>query len=122
MKIGLVLEGSYPYVSGGVSSWTQTLIEEMPNVSFEIISIQPNEKRPEEMKYPLPPNVSGITHLYLHDVGERAKGRIKWDAEEEEHVSDWLMLKSPNRQALRLLGKKVPRVKCFLQASSFGKT
>lgn len=63
MRIGLVLEGSYPYVSGGVSSWTQTLIEAMPEVSFEIISIQPTEKRPEEMKYVFPPNVSGITHL-----------------------------------------------------------
>ena len=88
MKIGLVLEGSYPYVSGGVSSWTQTLIEEMPDVEFQIISIQPTVKRPEDMKYVLPENVSGITHLYLNESGVKGKGRMKLAPEEERKLSD----------------------------------
>ncbi|TCI70350.1 DUF3492 domain-containing protein [Exiguobacterium sp. SH0S7] len=119
MKIGLVLEGSYPYVSGGVSSWTQTLIEAMPEVEFEIISIQPSIKRPEDMKYELPQNVSGITHLYLSDMDKKAKGRMKLDAEDERKISEWLMLKNPNRQALGILGKQVPSSQAFFSSEFF---
>lgn len=119
MKIGLVLEGSYPYVSGGVSSWTQTLIEAMPEVEFEIISIQPSIKRPEDMKYELPQNVSGITHLYLSEMDKKAKGRMKLDSEEESKVSEWLMLKNPNQQALSILGKQVPSSEAFFSSEFF---
>lgn len=119
MKIGLVLEGSYPYVSGGVSSWTQTLIEEMPDVEFQIISIQPTVKRPEDMKYVLPENVSGITHLYLNESGVKGKGRMKLAPEEERKLSDWLMLKSPNRQALGIIGTRVPSSEAFFASEFF---
>lgn len=121
MRIGLVLEGSYPYVSGGVSSWTQTLIEAMPDVEFEIISIQPTPKRPEEMKYVLPQNVSGITHLYLSDEEEKKTGHMKLNREDEQKVSDWLMLKNPNRQALGIIGKKVPSSQAFFASEFFWK-
>ena len=29
--VALVVEGSYPYVTGGVSAWTQQLIEGLPD-------------------------------------------------------------------------------------------
>lgn len=119
MKIGLVLEGSYPYVSGGVSSWTQTLIEEMPEVEFQIISIQPTVKRPEDMKYVLPKNVTGITHLYLNEDGAKGKGRMKLTPDEERKLSDWLMLKSPNRQALEIIGARIPSSEAFFASEFF---
>lgn len=119
MKIGLVLEGSYPYVSGGVSSWTQTLIEAMPEVEFEIISIQPSIKRLEDMKYELPQNVTGITHLYLSDSDEKIKGKMKLDIEDEQKISEWLMLKNPNSQALGILGKQVPSSEAFFSSEFF---
>ena len=34
MTICLVAEGSYPYVSGGVSGWIQLLVESMPEHDF----------------------------------------------------------------------------------------
>ncbi len=34
MKVCLIVEGAYPYVNGGVSSWMQGLMLAMPDVEF----------------------------------------------------------------------------------------
>ena len=34
MKICLILEGSYPYIHGGVSTWMQDYIQIMPDQEF----------------------------------------------------------------------------------------
>lgn len=36
MRICLLVEGSYPYVVGGVSSWVQMLIEGLPEHEFVV--------------------------------------------------------------------------------------
>ena len=33
----LLLEGTYPYVRGGVSTWVKQLIEGMPDLTFSIV-------------------------------------------------------------------------------------
>ena len=38
----LLLEGTYPYVSGGVSSWVHDIIGGLPEVSFHIVALLPN--------------------------------------------------------------------------------
>ncbi len=58
LKVLLTTEGTYPYHSGGVSTWCQTLIESLPNVNFSIISI---ESTPwVESRYELPGNVDSV--------------------------------------------------------------
>lgn len=37
--VALVVEGSYPYVTGGVSAWVQQLIEGLPDVSFSVVNL-----------------------------------------------------------------------------------
>jgi glycosyltransferase involved in cell wall biosynthesis len=37
--VALVVEGSYPYVTGGVSAWTQQLIAGLPHVSFSVVNL-----------------------------------------------------------------------------------
>ena len=39
MKVCLIVEGAYPYVNGGVSSWMQGLMLAMPDVEFVVQSI-----------------------------------------------------------------------------------
>jgi glycosyltransferase involved in cell wall biosynthesis len=60
----LVIEGSYPYVLGGVSSWTDALIRALPHRSFHIValSVATQERTP---KYVLPDNVVGLTDVML---------------------------------------------------------
>ena len=36
MRICLVLEGSYPYVHGGVSTWMHAYIQAMPQQEFSL--------------------------------------------------------------------------------------
>ena len=63
----LVLEGTYPYVSGGVSSWTHQLLNAHSDLTFHLISILP-PGADTEMKYSPPDNVISLTNVYLQDL------------------------------------------------------
>ena len=60
----LILEGSYPYVAGGVSSWTHDLILGQPQLRFHLlILLAPGAQR--SPRYSLPENVTGCTEVVL---------------------------------------------------------
>ncbi|MCU0255276.1 MAG: GT4 family glycosyltransferase PelF [Vicinamibacterales bacterium] len=63
----LVLEGTYPYVAGGVSAWAHDLIKAQPRLTFSLLSILPPQA-PLERKYELPPNVVALEHLFLNQL------------------------------------------------------
>jgi len=58
----LIVEGAYPYVQGGVSSWTQDLIKTQCHLRFHLLVIVAPEAE-RTLRYPLPPNVCGLTHV-----------------------------------------------------------
>jgi glycosyltransferase involved in cell wall biosynthesis len=51
----LILEGSYPYITGGVSAWVHQLILYLKDIDFVLYTISPAEDQPR--RYELPPNV-----------------------------------------------------------------
>jgi len=61
----LLLEGSYPYVAGGVSTWVHNLIQAQDHVRFAVVSIQPQAQGLVK-RYELPDNVVSFEHLFLH--------------------------------------------------------
>ena len=63
----LVLEGTYPYVQGGVSAWVHTIITGMPDVRFSILSIMPTAADTREERYELPNNVESLINIHIHD-------------------------------------------------------
>jgi glycosyltransferase involved in cell wall biosynthesis len=63
----LILEGTYPYVTGGVSGWTHALIMEQAHLSFHLLAIVPRDGD-LELKYNLPSNVIGLTTVRLNDL------------------------------------------------------
>lgn len=65
----LLLEGTYPYVSGGVSTWTHELIERHSHLNFHLVSIVP---RDEELTqhYTFPRNVVGHEVIRLQRLPE----------------------------------------------------
>lgn len=65
--ICLFLEGTYPYVSGGVASWAHELLLAQDNLTFHIVSIVPKDI-PLEPKYKLPSNVISHTNLVLSEL------------------------------------------------------
>ncbi|MBU5442409.1 GT4 family glycosyltransferase PelF [Paenibacillus sp. MSJ-34] len=82
MKIAIIAEGSYPYVTGGVSSWLHTLLQSMPEHEFVIYAIGAEQKDRGKFKYELPSNVSEIREVfldsYLQEEG-RPSGRYGLD-------------------------------------------
>ena len=60
----LLLEGTYPYVSGGVSTWVNDLIRAQPQLTFHCVSLLA-DRRARAFKYPIADNVVGLTHVYL---------------------------------------------------------
>lgn len=64
----LVLEGTYPFVAGGVSSWVNQIIKQMPDVSFSILHISPTSGFYKGHAYELPDNVLGVQEVYLHEA------------------------------------------------------
>jgi len=63
----LILEGTYPYVAGGVSSWAHDLIQSYPHLRFHLVSLLPKQEE-RKMRYQLPSNVTGITHVYVQEI------------------------------------------------------
>ena len=66
--ICLILEGSYPYVRGGVSSWVHQLIEGFPDYQFSIIFLGADRKNYDEIHYKLPSNVCYFESYYLNET------------------------------------------------------
>src|SRR5690348_16599722 len=68
----LILEGTYPYVSGGVSSWTHELIRMHEQLSFTLVSLVPTDT-PTKLVYELPPNVVNLKTVRLQTmpIGEK---------------------------------------------------
>lgn len=65
--ICILVEGSYPYVSGGVGSWIQQLIEAQKDKTFYIISIvAPTQKLTP--CYVLPKNVIGLYNIVIQQL------------------------------------------------------
>lgn len=66
--ICLLLEGTYPYVRGGVSSWVHQLIEGHPHFQFSLIFVGASREHYGEMRFEFPPNVC---HFEKHFINER---------------------------------------------------
>ena len=51
----LILEGSYPFITGGVSAWVHQLITYLEDINFVLYTISPAKDQPQ--RYKLPANV-----------------------------------------------------------------
>ncbi|MFA5528091.1 MAG: GT4 family glycosyltransferase PelF [Peptostreptococcales bacterium] len=80
MKVCMIVEGSYPYVVGGVSSWVHQLIASFPGIEFNIIAIITDRTLRGKFVYEFPENLTKIYEIYLQDfdwVGKNFKSRKK---------------------------------------------
>jgi polysaccharide biosynthesis protein PelF len=81
VDIGLLLEGTYPYVSGGVSNWVHEIITGLPELTFGVIFLGAVPEAYGPIRYTLPPNLVHVEAHYLMAPGAaapsapRARGR-----------------------------------------------
>jgi glycosyltransferase involved in cell wall biosynthesis len=62
----IIVEGAYPYVSGGVSAWVHGLIARQRDLRFRVVAILPEPPAPAA-KYGALPNLEALHHLYLSE-------------------------------------------------------
>ena len=72
MKVCMIVEGSYPYVHGGVSSWAHNLIKDLPDIEFELWCIGAKEEDRGKFKYQMHENVKAVHEVFL-DTGLNLK-------------------------------------------------
>jgi len=63
ISVCLLLEGTYPYITGGVSAWVHDLIKGIPEVDFILFTISPESN--QEPRYELPDNVVGHKDIVI---------------------------------------------------------
>lgn len=63
-KICLILEGTYPYITGGVSTWVQQIITGLPEYGFDVVHIYTG-KIPNKATFELPPNLERVINIPL---------------------------------------------------------
>lgn len=67
IDVCLILESTYPYVAGGVSTWVHQLVSAMKDLKFGVIYISPHSDPTRTVKYNIPPHVLYLKELSLHD-------------------------------------------------------
>lgn len=70
--VTLLLEGTFPMVRGGVSSWVVQLMEGLPDFRFAAVFLGSREYDYEGLRYDLPDNLVHLEIHYLMDLGEPA--------------------------------------------------
>lgn len=78
MRICLVLEGSYPYVHGGVSTWIHQYITNMKEHEFVLWVIGAEARDRGRFVYELPENVVQVQELFLDDALKIKEKKEKW--------------------------------------------
>jgi polysaccharide biosynthesis protein PelF len=65
VDVMLLLEGTFPYVSGGVSSWVNQIVRGFPEYRFGAVFLGSRPEDYGDMRYTLPDN---FVHLEVHHV------------------------------------------------------
>jgi glycosyltransferase involved in cell wall biosynthesis len=73
--VALVLEGTYPYVAGGVSSWVDQILGAHADRLFALLHIGPHPGAYPAQVYALPSNVVGMTEVYCRGGDELPRRR-----------------------------------------------
>ena len=99
MRICLILEGCYPFINGGVSTWMHQYIREMPEHEFVLWVIGAKAEDRDKFVYTLPDNVSEVHQVFLDDalrVKDSGVFRHRFTAEERKALRDLVSSDHPD--------------------------
>ncbi|HBL85280.1 MAG TPA: glycosyl transferase [Clostridiales bacterium] len=123
MRICVILEGCYPYVRGGVSSWIHNYMQAMPQHQFVLWVIGAESKNRGRFKYDLPTNVVEINEIFLDDAMKMEVNKgdlIKFSEIEIEAHRQLITCENPDWNVLfRLYNQKQIGVLAFLMSEAF---
>lgn len=122
MSICLILEGSYPYVHGGVSSWMHAYIRAMPEHKFVLWVVGARAAERGRFVYELPPNVEEVHEVFLDDaIHLRGAGHtVHFTEEQQTALKELIRLGRPDWDVLfRLFQDKALHPLSFLRSRKF---
>lgn len=99
MRVCLIVEGAYPYVTGGMSTWVQQLMLHMPETEFIIQSIAVNRNVTKEFKYKIPENCTQIEEVYLMDddyISDKKMKNLKLSSKQYKAFENLLFYENPD--------------------------
>lgn len=76
MRVCLILEGCYPYVTGGVSSWVHQYISATKENEYVLCTIYPNKSSRGKFVYDIPDNVVEIKEYFMDSFDISNKSQI----------------------------------------------
>jgi glycosyltransferase involved in cell wall biosynthesis len=82
----MLVEGAYPYVTGGMSSWLHALVSNLKELKFAIVHVGAQPEPGRERRYKLPENVVEYSEIYLNDPRETARRHKSRKEMREEKV------------------------------------
>jgi glycosyltransferase involved in cell wall biosynthesis len=88
----LLLEGTYPYVAGGVSSWVHTLVKELKDINFSIVYLGAHRSKIRKIHYEIPPNVTDFREIYLFDYRVQKEITSRRTSEAFKILKEFLVL------------------------------
>lgn len=123
MRICLVLEGSYPYIRGGVSSWVHDFLRSSPEHEFILWTIGDLERRMGKFQFELPPNATGVYENFLDSAMStryRQNANPRLNAQEKKALATLLRCGDPDWRVLFDLfhRKKVNPIEFFMSEDS----
>lgn len=86
MRVCIVVEGSYPYIMGGVSSWVHMLMTKTPEAEFIVQALITDRSLRGNFTYQLPPNVVEVREIYLQDIdwiGKHGNNKVRLNIREK---------------------------------------
>ena len=125
MRICLVLEGAYPYVHGGVSTWMHSYIQAMPEHEFILWVVGAKAADRGHFVYELPANVVQVQEVFLDDAlhlhGPRGPAKsLAFTPAEREALRELMRLGKPDWAVLfRLFQEKGAHPLAVLQSREF---
>ncbi len=75
--VTLLLEGTYPFIQGGVSSWVHQMIQGLSEYTFALVFIGGDPAHYSGMKYTLPDNVVHLETHYFVDATRPKSKKLK---------------------------------------------
>lgn len=103
MRICLILEGSYPYVHGGVSTWMHQYIQNMPEHEFVLWVIGSKPKIRGKYVYDLWPNVVEVVECFLEQEeipSKFPKMKDRFTDAERKEIKNLIACDKPNWEVI----------------------
>ena len=123
MRICVILEGCYPYVTGGVSSWIHQYMQAMSEHEFVVWAIGSTSDNKGKFKYELPANVVEVHEIFLGDAlkpVEAPKDKYHFTPIELKALKDFINCNHPDWEVLfNMYNKKHIEPVSFLMSKYF---